>query len=124
METTTIATEKTIVERRNISLPFYYAIKAGSINTYCRVFRESGKRQGTQCDQIIDATQIGSMQYAGRLSYDGILPPKAEIISGSEYKDAMNKFLDYITKKGEEVLMETTKPLELNPEEKEYVQNQ
>jgi len=94
---------------QEIELPFYFMEHIGdSIKTYFRVYEKDDK---TEVDTVLDATRCKTMNYSGGLIFSGNLPSGGELITVEEYKASFEKFVDYITAKGEEVLVEVSQPL-------------
>lgn len=82
--------------------PFYYKYpQSSTIITYSRVYEKDGKLNH---DQILDATMQNEMQFAGGLPAAKTLSEGVEIIPESDYIEKFQEFVDYITKRGEELL--------------------
>jgi len=85
-----------------VETPFYYKVpQTSTIIIYSRVYEKDGKLSH---DQILDATMQNEMQFAGGLLVRKNLSERFEIIPESDYIEKFQEFVDYITKRGEELL--------------------
>ena len=81
---------------------FYYKDSiCKSISRYFRVYQKEGK---VLVDQLLDASRIGDMQFAGGLNNLNILPTNVTCITVEQYQKVFNKLVNYITRKNLEII--------------------